>query len=103
MRREGHTFDEIGRALNITGDTARIFVRSRDPKLLTESRQYSIARRARLLALLERDEVGPTVWLSRVKGVMESQGAGDLNILIGSLYDSASAAVAWAEWLKEHR
>jgi hypothetical protein len=109
LRKEGHTFAEIGRVLFPAArpasreDWARIFVRSADPKLLTDTRHWRLARRARLLAQYEREQVGPGVYMRRIKAVVDAQQAGDLNILIGSLHDQAAAAVAWALWLADHR
>jgi hypothetical protein len=109
LRKEGHTFAEIGRLLYpeqrpvTREERARIFVRSVEPKLLLDTRHWRLARRARLLARFEREQVGPGVYMRRIKAVVEAQQAGDLNVLIGSLHDQAAAAVAWAQWLAEHR
>ena len=109
LRKEGHTFAEIGRVLFPTSrpvsreEWARVFVRSVEPKLLSDTRQWRLARRARLLAAYEREQVGPGVYMRRIKAVVEAQQAGDLNVLIGSLHDQAAAAVAWALWLADHR
>ncbi len=109
LRKEGHTYAEIGRVLfprvtpTCREEWVRIFVRNADPKLLQDTRQWRLARRARLLAAYEREQVGPGVYMRRIKAVVEAQQAGDLNVLIGSLHDQAAAAVAWALWLADHR
>jgi hypothetical protein len=135
LRRQGHTFEEIGRALfpapppmptfdgrrwrdhnghycpeppdwwrpGTRAEWARTLIRAHEPKLLKDTKQWRLARRARLLAELERDDVGHGVWVTRIRGVLEAEHAGDLNVLIGSLFDQAAAAVAWALWLQDHR
>lgn len=103
LRREGHTFAEIARVLHISDDLARALVRSRDRKLMLDSKTWTAARRARILAQLEREDCGPLTYMARFKGVAEAQRAGDVNGLIGALHDHAASAISWAQWLREHR
>lgn len=102
-RRTGYTHEEIARKLHMDIADVKEIIAEHLPRYLTDSKQWHTARRVRMLSRQERDDCGPQTFRARAKSVLEAQGAGDMNVLIGSLEDLCSASFAWIDRLERQK
>jgi hypothetical protein len=104
LRRVGHDYEEIARRLKIPIETIEAFIAEHLPTHVSDhSKPWHTARRTRLLARQERDDVGPKTMAARYASYMTALNAGDPNALLGSLDDLAVAANAFNERLERQR
>jgi hypothetical protein len=104
LRQVGHTYEEISRRVGLDAEQCKAFVEEHCPSHADdESKPWHMARRTRLLARQERDEIGPRTLAARYASVLLAIRNGDMNSLQGSLRDVAIASMAWIERLERQR